>query len=89
MTDTWVIPVSPLPLTTNIPSFFIEAHTGLWTVAFFLLANQGIYANEASNMHIWRPQTWWVILVPTTTHIPSFITVVHTKLWMFTFLISQ
>ena len=38
-------------------------------------------------MHIWWPLTWWVILVPTTTNIPSFIAVAHSKLWIFTFLV--
>ena len=41
-------------------------------------------------MHIHWRQTTWVILVSTTTHIPSFVTVAHTKLWIFAFsVISQ
>ena len=41
-------------------------------------------------MRIWRRQTMWVVLVPITTHIPSFINVVHTEFWIFDFfVISQ
>ena len=29
----------------------------------------------------------WFILIPTTTHIPSFITVARTELWIFSFLL--
>ena len=55
-----------------------------------LLANQNKYANEVLNMCIWWKQTTWVVLVPITTHIPSFISVVHTELWIFDFfVISQ
>ena len=57
---------------------------------FLLLANQNRYANEVLNMHIWWWQTTWVVLVPITTHIPSFINVAHTELWIFDFfVISQ
>ena len=34
-------------------------------------------------MRIWWWQTTWVVLVPITTHLPSFINVVHTELWIF------
>ena len=41
-------------------------------------------------MHHWWQQTTWVVLVPITTHIPSFINVAHTELWIFVcFVISQ
>ena len=41
-------------------------------------------------MRIWWRQTTWVVLVPITTHIPSFINVAHTELWIFFFfVISQ
>ena len=41
-------------------------------------------------MRIWWWQTTWVVLVPITTHIPSFINVAHTELWIFDFfVISQ
>ena len=57
---------------------------------FLLLANQNRHANEVSNMHIQWRQTMWVVLVPITTHIPSFINVAHTELWLFHFfVISQ
>ena len=36
-------------------------------------------------MCIWWQQTTWVVLVPITTHIPSFIIVAHTELWIFDF----
>ena len=29
----------------------------------------------------------WVALLPTTTHIPSFVTVAHTELWIFALLL--
>ena len=80
-----------VPITTHIPSFINVAHTELWIYDFLLLANQNRYTNEVLNMRIrWRQTTWWVVLVPITTHIPSFIKVVHTKLWIFDFfVISQ
>ena len=41
-------------------------------------------------MHIWWQQTVWVVVVPITTHIPSFINVARTELWIFDFsVISQ
>ena len=41
-------------------------------------------------MCIWWWQTTWIVLVPITTHIPSFINVAHTALWIFNFcVISQ
>ena len=40
-------------------------------------------------MRIWWRQTTWVALMPITTHIPSFINVAHTELWIFDFFISQ
>ena len=41
-------------------------------------------------MRIWWWQTTWVVLVPITTHIPNFISVAHTKLWILDFfVISQ
>ena len=54
---------------------------------FLLLANQNRYANEALNMCIQWRQTTWVVLVPITTHIPNFINVAHTGLWIFDFLL--
>ena len=36
-------------------------------------------------MRIWWWQTTWVVLVPITTHLPSFINVVHIELWIFDF----
>ena len=75
----------PLPLTTIYPEFrrcssnrTPGQNSGQLP---FLLAYQCIYANEVLNMHIRWSQTWWVILVPTTTHIPGFITVAHT-IWI-------
>ena len=60
---------------------------------FLLLANQNRHAKEVLNVHIWWWQTTWVVLwllVPITTHIPSFINVAHTELWIFDFyVISQ
>ena len=51
-----------------------------------LLANQKRYATEVLNICIrWR-QTTWVVLVSTTTHIPSFTKIghcVHTKVYLF------
>ena len=38
-------------------------------------------------MRIWWRKTTWVVLVPITTHIPSFINVAHTELWIFDFLV--
>ena len=38
-------------------------------------------------MHIESQQTTWVVLVPITTHIPRFINVAHTELWIFHFLV--
>ena len=84
---TWVVLV---PITTHIPSFINVAHTEFWIFDFLLLANQNRYANEVFNIHIQWQQTTWVILVPTTTHIPSFINLAHTELWIFDFcVISQ
>ena len=57
---------------------------------FLSLAKWNRYANEALNMRIWWRQTTWVVLVPITTHIPNFINVAHTELWVFDFfVISQ
>ena len=39
-------------------------------------------------MRIWWRQTIWVVLMPITTHIPSFINVTHTEFWIFYFLLS-
>ena len=84
---TWVVLV---PITTHIPSFINVAHTELWIFDFLLLANQNRYANEVLNMVVWWRQTMWAVLVPITSHIPSFINVVHTELWKFYFFdISQ
>ena len=59
-------------------------------IFFLLLANQNRYVNEVLNMCIWWQQTTWVVLVPITTHIPSFINVAHTELWIFDiFVISK
>ena len=55
---------------------------------FLLLANQNRYANEVLNMCIRWWQTTWVVLVPTTTHIPSLTKIGHCVLiwkWRFTF----
>ena len=38
-------------------------------------------------MHIWWQQTTWVVLVSITSHIPGFINVAHTELWIFNFLL--
>ena len=38
-------------------------------------------------MHIWWRQTTWVVLVTITTHIPHFINVAHTVLWIFDFFV--
>ena len=79
---TWVVLV---PITTHIPSFINVAHTELWIFDFLLLANQNRYANEVLDMRIWWWQTTWVVLVPITTHIPSFINVAHTEFWILIF----
>ena len=50
---------------------------------FLLLANQNRYANEVFNMCIWWQQITWLVLVPITTHIPSFINVGHMERWIF------
>ena len=52
-------------------------------LSFLLLANQNWHANEVLNMGIWWRQSMWVVLVPTTTHISSFVTAVHTDLYTF------
>ena len=72
---TWVVLV---PITTHIPGYINIAHTELWIFNFLLLANQNRYANEVLNMRIWWQQTTWVVFVPITIHIPSFINVAHT-----------
>ena len=87
MTDTSVIPT--ITTTDYQCTKFRQCSSNRTLDSCLLLANQSIYANEVLNMHIrWR-QTWWVglILVPTTTHIPSFVTVAHTELWIFTIFI--
>ena len=38
-------------------------------------------------MHIWGWQIMWAVLVPITTHIPSFVTVAHIELWMLGFFV--
>ena len=81
---TWVVLV---PITTHIPSFINVAHTELWIFDFLLLANQKSYANEVLNMCIQWQQTTWVVLVLITTHIPNFINVAHTELWIFDFML--
>ena len=80
-----------VPTTTHIPSFITVAHTEFWIFAFYVISqSQQIYANEVLNMCIRWGHTMWVVLLPTTTHIPSNITVAHTELWMFAFaVISQ
>ena len=78
---TWVILI---PTTTHIPSFENVAHTEIWISAFLLLANQNRYGNEVLNMRIWWRQTTWVVLVSTTTHIPSFTKIgqcVHARVY--------
>ena len=52
---------------------------------FLILANQNKYANGIFIMRIQWWQTQWVLFVPTTTHIPSFVTVAHIELWIFAF----
>ena len=57
---------------------------------FLVLANQNKYANVMFKMHIQWQQTPWVILMPNTIHILSFVTVAQIKLWIFAFfVISQ
>ena len=82
---TWVTLV---PRTTHVPRFVIVAHIELWIFAFVVIAYQNKYANELFNMHIWWQQTTWVKLVPSTTHIPSLVTVAHIELWMFAFVVK-
>ena len=61
---------------THLPSFATVAYTVLWIyLPFSLLPNQNKYA-----MCIQWWQTWWVLLVPSTTHIPSFVTAAHIEL---------
>ena len=74
----------------HYPHTKFVAHTKFWIFDFLLLANQNRYANGVLNMRIWWRQTIWVVLVPITTHMPSFIKVAHIKLWIFDFfVISQ
>ena len=72
---------------THLLSFATVAHTVLWIFAFLLLANQNKYANKIFIMRIQWWQTRWVLLVPTTTHIPSIVTVAHIELWIFAFFV--
>ena len=73
------------PKVTFYISISISAH-----LIFLLLANQNRYANGVLNMRIWWQQTTWVVFVPITTHIPCFINLAHTELWIFDFFdISQ
>ena len=68
----WVVLVST---TTHIPRVTVQPLQNLRYLPFLLLANQNRYTNEVFNTHIrWR-QTPLVVLVFTTTHIPSFVTV--------------
>ena len=68
----WVVLV---PTTTHIPRVTVQPLQNLRHLPFLLLANQNRYTNEVFNTHIrWR-QTPLVVLVFTTTHIPSFVTV--------------
>ena len=90
--------------TTHISSFVTVAHTELWICALFFLANQNRYANEVLDMCIHWKQTnvnevfkyvsnlfgHSLVLMPTTTHISSFVTAAHTELWISAFsVISQ
>ena len=81
---TWVVLVST---TTHVPSFVTVAHKELWIFVFFVISQSDRYANEVLNMHIWWQQTSKVVLVFTTTHIPSFVNVVHKELWIFAFFV--
>ena len=99
---TWVVHV---PIITHIPGSVRVAPYGTLDICLFfffffflLLSTQNKYANEVLNIHIqWRQITWvilviWVILLPTTTHIPSFVTVAYTELLIylpFSFLANQ
>ena len=63
-------------------------NSGYWIyLSFLLLANQNRYANEVLNMPIWWPNTMWVVLVSTTSHISRFITVANTELDICLFLL--
>ena len=87
---TWVVLMVLVPITTHIPSFIDVAHSEFWIFDFLLLTNQNRYANEVLHMCIWWRQITWLVLVPITTHIPSFINLAHTELWIFDFfVISQ
>jgi len=44
---------------------------------FSLSTNQKKYANELINMHIYRNQFAWVVLLYIPMHIPSFIIIFH------------
>ena len=77
-------------MTTNVPSFVSVAQTELWIVAFFITKSE----------HLCKWGIKYAHLVTTnlvgntcarhnTTHTPSFITVAHTKLWIFTFLVIR
>ena len=87
MTDTWVIPVPTTTTDYQYTRFCLCSPNRTLDSCLFFLSQSEHNANEELNMHIRWPQTWWVILVPTTTHIPCFLTVAHSKLWIFTFLV--
>ena len=85
---TWVVLVHITTHMYQVSSMYPRQNSGYLT--FLLLANQNRYANEVLNMCLWWRQTTRVVLVSITTHIPSFINVAHTEIWIFDFfVISQ
>ena len=77
-----------VPITTHIPSFINVAHTELWIFDLFVISQSEQICKWGIDMRIWWRQTTWVALMHITTHIPSFINVAHTELWIFDFLLS-
>ena len=77
-------------ITTHIPSFVTVAHTEIWIFAIFVF-------NHWERICKWGIK--YVLLLTTDQvgspcahhypHIPSFITVAHTELWIFDVTISQ
>ena len=59
---------------------------------FLLLANQNRYANEVLNMRIRWQQSTGIVVVSTTTHLPSFTKIghcVHTKVDLFVVMLTS
>ena len=79
-----------MPTITHIPSFITVAHTKLWIFVFFVISqSEQICKWGIKCAHLVTTDNMGSACVH-TTHIPSFVTVAHTKLWIFSFfVISQ